>query len=175
MSTIAQIEANRRNAQNCTGPRTPQGKAIVSQNALCHGLRSRSAVLPGEDPTELQGLVAQLRAEFSPATPTQEILLDQMAVAYWKLGRAQRLENEVFRIRSEKNTLAGALREMLSSRETPEPEPDPPSPDEVLGTAYIRDTNSSKALTSLANYEARLERSFFRALRELTKQNQLCP
>ncbi len=38
MSTQAQILANRRNAQNSTGPRTPQGKAAVSQNAVKHGL-----------------------------------------------------------------------------------------------------------------------------------------
>ncbi len=177
MSSLAQIEANRRNAQKSTGPSTQQGKAAASLNALRHGLRSRSAVLPGEDSAELDDLVARLRAEFSPATLTEDILLDQMAVAYWKLGRAQRIENEVFRVRSEKSAFAGALREMFSSRDGSEPDPEPPpsSPDEVLGTAYLRDTNSSRALASLANYEARLERSFFRALRELTKRSQLCP
>ena len=33
MATAAQIQANRANAQNSTGPRTPEGKARVSQNA----------------------------------------------------------------------------------------------------------------------------------------------
>ena len=33
MATEAQIEANRANAQKSTGPRTPEGKAAVAQNA----------------------------------------------------------------------------------------------------------------------------------------------
>ena len=34
MATTLQIEANRRNAQNSTGPRTDQGKAVSRFNAL---------------------------------------------------------------------------------------------------------------------------------------------
>ncbi|MFC1737810.1 hypothetical protein ACFL1G_02025 [Planctomycetota bacterium] len=48
MSTEAQILANRRNAQKSTGPRTPRGKAIVSQNAITHGLSARQAVISSE-------------------------------------------------------------------------------------------------------------------------------
>ena len=34
MATDAQIQANRENAKKSTGPRTPEGKARVSKNAL---------------------------------------------------------------------------------------------------------------------------------------------
>lgn len=34
-------EANRKNAQNSTGPSTPAGKFVVSKNAGKHGLRRR--------------------------------------------------------------------------------------------------------------------------------------
>jgi len=34
MATLTQIEANRRNAQHSTGPRTAEGKAASSMNAL---------------------------------------------------------------------------------------------------------------------------------------------
>ncbi len=38
MTTQAQIEANRKNAQKSTGPKSRQGKDTVSQNAVKHGL-----------------------------------------------------------------------------------------------------------------------------------------
>jgi len=38
--TPARIEANRRNAQRSTGPRTPQGKAQSRMNGLRNGVRS---------------------------------------------------------------------------------------------------------------------------------------
>ena len=44
----AQMAANRANAQKSTGPRTEEGKAISSQNALKHGVYSRSDILDGE-------------------------------------------------------------------------------------------------------------------------------
>lgn len=50
MATPAQIAANRRKAQKSTGPKTPEGKQTVSQNAVRHGLLSTNVLLPGEDP-----------------------------------------------------------------------------------------------------------------------------
>ncbi len=38
MSTKAQTKANQKNAQKSTGPKTVEGKAVVSQNAVKHGL-----------------------------------------------------------------------------------------------------------------------------------------
>ena len=51
MATDKQIAANRRNAQKSTGPRTLEGKAKSSRNALKHGLASISkhAFLSVED------------------------------------------------------------------------------------------------------------------------------
>jgi hypothetical protein len=49
MTSEKKAEANRRNALKSTGPKTPEGKAAVSLNALKHGLLSQEILLPRED------------------------------------------------------------------------------------------------------------------------------
>jgi hypothetical protein len=49
MSTAAQIAANQANAKLSTGPRTPEGKAIVAGNAVKHGFCSSQAIVCDED------------------------------------------------------------------------------------------------------------------------------
>ena len=58
-SSQAQIEANRMNAQHSTGPTSPAGKAISSQNNTRHGLAGdpeadNFKVLPQRRPKRLQ-------------------------------------------------------------------------------------------------------------------------
>ena len=48
MTTLKQIEANRRNAQNSTGPRTEAGKERSSRNAVRHGLTAETVIEPLE-------------------------------------------------------------------------------------------------------------------------------
>jgi hypothetical protein len=173
MTTPARLQANRRNARQSTGPRTPHGKALSSRNAFKHGLRSQSALLPGEDSGEFYDFLDRLGAEFPPASLSQELLLDQMAAAYWKLARLQRIEKAVYAIRSRKSDMAGIISQIRSRDDAPQPPA--PSPDEALGAAYLRDANGCRAFRSLSNDEGRLERSFFNAFRALAKQSQSSP
>jgi hypothetical protein len=96
MATVKQIDANRRNAQKSTGPRTPEGKAIVSMNSLRHGLRARTIVLPHENPEEFHQLCDDLEAEWQPQSRTEQFYVEQMAVSQWKLNRMERGEFSVF-------------------------------------------------------------------------------
>jgi hypothetical protein len=57
MATEAQINANRANARKSTGPRTPEGKAVVSQNAVTHGFLARETVIHGEDQSQFAGAI----------------------------------------------------------------------------------------------------------------------
>ena len=47
MSTAAAIA-------KASGPRTPEGKSISSQNAITHGLTAKSPLLPSESPAEFE-------------------------------------------------------------------------------------------------------------------------
>jgi len=97
MATLKQFEANRRNAQKSTGPKTPEGKSAVSMNALRHGLRARTVVLPGEDPTEFHQLCDDLQAEWTPQSRTEQFYVEQMAVSQWKLTRMEVVEVNIFK------------------------------------------------------------------------------
>src|SRR5207244_1597265 len=96
MATIKQIEANRRNALQSTGPKTPEGKAAVRLNALRHGLRARTVVLPGERPEEFQQLCDDLEAEWQPESSTEQFYVEQMAISQWKLNRMEMAELSTF-------------------------------------------------------------------------------
>jgi hypothetical protein len=65
-----QQAANRQNAQQSTGPKTPAGKAQVRFNALTWSLRARSLMLPRDIPEEYQQLWDGLAAECQPQTDT---------------------------------------------------------------------------------------------------------
>jgi len=95
MATQRQIEANRRNAQKSTGPRTPEGKAAVRLNSLRHGLRARTVVLPAENPQEFLQLCDDLETEWQPLTRTEQFYVEQMAVAQWKLRRMEQAESDI--------------------------------------------------------------------------------
>jgi len=88
--------ANRQNAQQSTGPKTPDGKAHSSRNALKHGLLAKDVVINGPDLSETQAdfdsLLADLMSELKPRTLIEETLVERIATGYWRLRRAQRFE-----------------------------------------------------------------------------------
>jgi hypothetical protein len=84
--------ANRANARRSTGPRTPEGKARSSQNALKLGLFARSlgraaAPLLGEEYAEFEALLADLQDRYAPEGAEEEWMVDRMASLWWRLAR----------------------------------------------------------------------------------------
>ncbi|MHC4750707.1 MAG: hypothetical protein ACYTFW_12625, partial [Planctomycetota bacterium] len=66
MSTEAQINANQQNSQKSTGPRTAEGKAAVSQNAVKHGLFASEAVIKGENEADFDLFSKEMLSELAP-------------------------------------------------------------------------------------------------------------
>ena len=94
MATTAQIEANRRNSQHSTGPRTPQGKARSSHNAFTNGNRSCTilAGLPHEDLDKIQERTVQSLEDLQPRDATELDLIHQMARLSLAIERGDRME-----------------------------------------------------------------------------------
>ena len=90
MPTSAQINANRANAARSTGPITQQGKHTASQNALKHGLFSR--LLPNEE--EFQQTLQGIMADLEPSGAIEQLVVEQIALAYFRLGHLYRVEND---------------------------------------------------------------------------------
>src|SRR5918997_763934 len=96
MMSEKQIKANRRNALKSTGPKTSEGRAAVRLNARTHGLRSQEVLLPGEDEEALKGLDENLRAELQPVGELENLLVDNIVAAHWRLRRLRRVEAAIF-------------------------------------------------------------------------------
>jgi hypothetical protein len=92
MSTPAQIEANRLNAQASTGPTSAEGKAKTSLNALSHGFYSKHLLLPDEDPAELELLRCSLIESYNPEDGAELLLVERIISSQWKLQRLNKLE-----------------------------------------------------------------------------------
>jgi len=101
MSTEAQINANRLNAQKSTGPTSPEGKARSALNALKSGIDAWSHIIPGEDPAELETLTEQFLQHYRPADPVQLSLVDTLVSTEWIQRRLRRIEAQLWNYQSE--------------------------------------------------------------------------
>ncbi len=92
-----QLAANRRNAQQSTGPRTAQGRAVSKMNAVKHGILSKEVVVRGlrlkESPREFKALHQRFVESLQPVGPLEEMLVDQIVTAHWRLRRALTAES----------------------------------------------------------------------------------
>ena len=162
MTTEAQTEANRANAQKSTGPRTPEGKEKASQNALKHGLLAKEAVVVGEDLDDFELYREQLRAELAPVGLAESLLVERIVGLFWRLQRAERFHTAAFDM------------VYLQCRSDPQnkrwqPIPGPDGADPLFGLTVMKDFSQTRILERLLGYERRLEGSLYRTMAELHK------
>src|SRR5436190_24226123 len=96
MPSLQQIEANRRNAEKSTGPRSAEGKTASSLNALKTGIYAKTEVIRGENAADLQALVENFDRDHQPASTIERTLLDQLVSSEWQLRRCRRSDAELF-------------------------------------------------------------------------------
>jgi hypothetical protein len=89
---VSRYLANRANSLLSTGPRTAAGKQRSSQNALTHGLTSRSPVLATEDQAAYETHRRAFFDQYQPATPTETQLVQEIADTAWRINRIPALE-----------------------------------------------------------------------------------
>ena len=140
MATERQIAANRKNAQHCTGPRTPQGKEKSSMNALKTGLDAKSEIIRYEKREDYDALTAEYYKRFHPVTPEERALVDDLVKSEWHGRRYHAIDASVLD-RAIQNVPSGSL-----------------------GAAY---TNCADTLSRVERRINSAQRNFQRALKQL--------
>jgi hypothetical protein len=98
----AKLAANRRNGQKSQGPKTEEGKSRSRWNALKHGVLSQRLLVLNEDDSQTYTLLLEnLRRDLNPANALEEILIEKIAMGYWRLHVAYGYEAEFARSRNE--------------------------------------------------------------------------
>src|SRR6266478_2427544 len=152
MATEKQFEANRQNAQKSTGPKTPEGRAAVRLNGVKHGLTAETIVLKGESQADFTNLLDSLEAEHAPTSPTEEALVVQLAMATWRLRRLYHQEAGFYTCQLQ--SLVGMQKDLNL---------------DDAGRMGHAAAWSESTLTLFNRQEARMERTFYRALHELQR------
>jgi hypothetical protein len=171
MATEAQVVANRRNANKSTGPRTPEGKTAVSQNAVKHGLLAQADVIRGEDREEFELYREEMFWELEPVGTMECRLAERIVSLAWRLRRAERIANEAFDALLAKASPLARLTQSLRSRGADQraDDPDGCDADLALGRTVVRDFSSARVLDRMLMYERRIESSLYRTMAQLQK------
>jgi hypothetical protein len=144
MATAAQILANRANSERSSGPKTESGKERSSQNSYKHGLTSSKVVLPGEDPAEYDAFRADILEQYQPANAIEQILVEELAAAGWRLNRSRAVETEI-------------LKQLIGD-----------AADSAVGLATVF-VEKPKEFNRLLRYLTSIERAYYRVLDKLTR------
>ena len=155
MATEKQINANRSNGKK-GGPKTPAGRAAVRHNALKHGLSAQHPVIPDlEKQSDFDQYLNQLHNELQPVGIMEQMLVHQIADAYWRRQRIVNMETGMFDINNDKlKSYFEKTFESLTAGDT-------------LHTIAEFDARQVDMLGRYYRYDARFERSFFKAWNEL--------
>ena len=175
MANESQIRANRRNAQKSTGPRTSEGRAAISQNAVKHGLLTRQDVITSESQAEFDLYRKRMLAELAPASPMESMLAERIVTLSWRLKRTGRIQNQVIDALNADNT-SGPLAKLKQSlffknQDQSQAGPSTSAAHLALGRMAIKDFANTRVLDRLLMYERRIEHSLYRTILELQRLN----
>src|SRR5436309_2531401 len=96
MSSLQQIQANRRNALKSTGPVTLEGKERSRCNAVRHGLTAETVIGALEDAADYKAFEAAVIADYEAELVVERELVLRLASLLWRLRRATSIETGLF-------------------------------------------------------------------------------
>ncbi len=193
MATRRQIDANRRNAQKSTGPRTRTGKAAAKLNSLKHGLLAEQPVIRGEDEVVFEALRREVTKQFDAVGVIETQLVERISGLIWRLRRLGRIEGGIIdfqrqtiehrRLKIKADRIKDEYKYGIDEFDTDRAPQDYQQakahadmawdalyePGPMIGRSFIRDAESVDALGKLQRYERSMERSLYTAIHELER------
>ena len=177
MTTQKQIEANRRNAGRSTGPRQSSARPKYTgfdRAGNRHTILATAVVLGKLESWDMfNGSLQEFRNAWQPVGHMEEVLVEKVAIAYWKMRRMLLAEAAEV-ARSTQETVARAVEHALTEK-TPERQRETLERDH--GPAKILVTragvHASEFALNLASYHMQLEREFYRAIRTLLRIQEI--
>ena len=152
MSTRKRKISSRANGAKSRGPKTAEGKRISSQNALRHGLLSRTFLLNGEADPYFQQLIGNLTAEMQPANERERGYVEMAAIARWRQMRLWSIER--YAMVHEIELQEQALPDCQTPRDLPT----------LTAIAYRALVDQSRILDVISRAEVAANRSYLRSL-----------
>ncbi|MBV9302788.1 MAG: hypothetical protein JOY62_10955 [Acidobacteriaceae bacterium] len=156
-ASAARVTANRANSQLSTGPKTPEGKAKSSLNAVKSALTGRTVLLPSDDAAVYERHISRFASQFNPVGERETELVQSLADTQWRLNRIPSLEMGIYAV-------ARLNFKNMFQEEQPEVR-------EALIQAHTFITHQ-KQLNNLSIQESRLRRNYQKDLTELRQLQQ---
>jgi len=161
MPSELKSETSRINGAKSHGPSTEAGKAASSQNALKHGMTAcNTYILQCESLTDFKEFLAEHIAIHLPASPPEKELVEQMAIARWRIRRFVSAETVLIDC------------EVLRNRDKVEKEFATTGCSVHVAMAIRSLADESRCLSLMSRYESRHQRvhdKAYAALRELQR------
>src|SRR4029077_4861046 len=155
------------NGAKSHGPKTPEGKEASSRNAIKHGMTARNTyILECESKQDFQEFHAEHSAIHQPATPPEKELVEQMAIARWRIRRFVNAETVIIDC------------EIVRNRDKVEKEFATLGCGVHVAMAIRSLADESRCLSLMSRYEARHQRTHdkaYAALRELQQFRAAAP
>lgn len=166
MTSLKQIEANRRNSLKSTGPKTETGKQASCRNAVRHGLTAETVICALKDAKDYKAFEAAVTADYDAQSAVERELVLRLASLLWRLRRAtttasREIVYALFNTSSDRQTGSPGLANLAEMKQAPGPAStqSQTAPDVELARCFLRLSNlPNYVLDRLSRYEVILWR-----------------
>ena len=153
-SSPRKLASARANGAKSNGAITPDGKAICAATSgnFRHGMLAQTVVLASESRPRFEAMLDEYYAEYKPINQTERDLVEEMAIARWRLLRVLCVQKNDFDLEIARHQSAATTRH---------------SPAVAATLAYRSLSDKGNSLSNATRHESAFERQFHRALRQL--------